>query len=110
MHQFVYNHLPLSLSRCWLNNVERKDDGPALLDEDDFIVDFFLLFCTNAHLSPTDRHPVVVFPKSWNERDALEPKSTSPKNVFNKSLKKFLIDTLDSDFKCSCLLHSHLHL
>jgi hypothetical protein len=103
MHQFVYNHLPASFSRCWLTNAERRDDGPALRNEEDFFVPI-------SRLTSTDRHPLVVIPKTWNEFNAPELKSTSQKNVFNKSLKKFLIDTLDSDFKCTRLLCPHCHL
>jgi hypothetical protein len=50
MHQLAYNHLPISLSRCWLTNVERKDEGPVLRNEGNVFVPISRLTLTARHL------------------------------------------------------------
>jgi hypothetical protein len=80
MQQFVFNHLPSSFADSWTSNAARREEDPALRNEDDFFVP---LSC----LSSTDHHPLIIFPKTWNELSAPELKSTSHKNTFNKLLK-----------------------
>jgi hypothetical protein len=79
MQQFVFNHLSSSFADCWTSNAARREEGPALRNEDDFFVPL-------SRLSSTDRHPLIIFPKTWNELSAPELKSTSHKNTFNKLL------------------------
>jgi hypothetical protein len=54
-------------------------------------------------------HPLVYFPKLWNEF-ANPCKSTSSKILFKKELKKYFLDQLDANYKCNLLLCPHCHL
>jgi hypothetical protein len=51
---------------------ERREDGVALI---------FCPFVKTYLL--TDRHPLIIFPKTWNELEAPTQKTISSKNVFN---------------------------
>jgi hypothetical protein len=111
MQQFYFNHLPLSFNNMWLTNARRRelqladqDQEPHdLRNEGDFHVSF-------SRLSSSDRHPLINFPKTWNEFAHPEIKSTAHKSVFNTQLKKHFIDELDPNYKCTRLLCPHCHL
>jgi hypothetical protein len=69
MHQFVNNYLPSSFANTWITNAERRDeaDGPVLRNALDFIVPF-------SRLSSTENHPLISFPRTWNQFESLEIK------------------------------------
>ncbi len=81
MHQFINNHLPFSFVNTWTTNAARREeiDGPVLRNALEFLVPF-------SRLTSTDNHPLISFPRSWNEFDSLEINPS--KAQFNR--KKFL--------------------
>ncbi len=70
MHQFVYNLLPVSFANCWMTNIARREahDCPALRNEDNIFVPFSCLMST-------ERHPFIIFPKTWNKLSSFELKN-----------------------------------
>ncbi len=105
MHRFVHNPLPVSFDNCWTTNIARWEahDGPVLRNEDN-------IFVPLSRLMSTERHPIIIFPKKWNELSSLELKTISSKILFNKKLKSIQLDQLDSDSKCNRLLCPVCHL
>jgi hypothetical protein len=83
MQQFTFNLLPVSFNNMWVTNAARQEnqDQRELRNESDFYIQF-------SRLSSTDRHPLIYFPKCWNEFPAIEIKSIANKNIFNNILKK----------------------
>jgi hypothetical protein len=81
MHHFSYNHLPTSFNNMWITNARRQlmlDQNPhELRNGEDYYIPFSRLFSI-------DRHPLINFPKSWNEFSYNDIKSTSHKSTFNK--------------------------
>jgi hypothetical protein len=59
-----------------------------------------------------DRHPLICFPRAWNDFPSAEIKSIPDKLTFkfNKALKKHFLSELSADYLCSRLLCPHCHL
>ncbi len=83
----------------WVTNATRHkiQDQWELRNESNFYIQF-------SRLSSTDLHPLIYFPRCWNEFLAIEIKTIANINVFNNTLAKFILDELDSDYKCPRLL------
>ncbi len=105
IHQFTSNHLPVSFSYTWyLNTIRREDQsGPVLRNEVDYFVPI-------SHLVSTEKHPLVLFPKVWNEFMDLEIKTVSQKNQFNILLKNYYLESLSAGYKSTRLLCPFCHL
>ena len=105
MHQLVNNRLPTSFANSWITNSERREEygGPVLRNEDDFFVPL-------SRLSSTEKHPLISFPRAWNEFDIQEIKSTNSKPLFSKLLKKYYLSKLSENYVCERLLCPHCHL
>jgi hypothetical protein len=106
MYLLDFNHLPASFNNVWIKNSDRRgetgEERIVLRNEDDYFVPL-------ARLSSIAIHPLVYYPKLWNE--FVNPcKSTSSKILFKKELKKYYLDQLDANYKCNCLLCPHCHL
>jgi hypothetical protein len=84
MHQFVHNLLPVSFTKCWTTNIARRvaHNGPALRNEDDIFVPF-------SRLMSTEHHPLIIFPKAWNELSSFKLETISSKTSCNKKLKTY---------------------
>ena len=59
----------------------------------------------NFHLPPsrtalTESHPLTKLPKTWNSFPCEVIKTTSKKSIFNKLLKKYLINKLSAVPDC----------
>jgi hypothetical protein len=76
MHQHYFKQLPASFGSTWSTNTERRDavHHIALQNEEDYYEPL-------SRLSSTDNHPLVYFPKIWNEFPS-SIKSTANKIIF----------------------------
>jgi hypothetical protein len=106
MYLYTFKHLPASFNNIWIKNSQRRgengEDRIVLRNEDDYFVPF-------ARLSSIAAHPLLYFPKLWNEFE--DPcKSTNSKVQFKKELKKHFLDQLDANYRCNRLLCPHCHL
>jgi hypothetical protein len=82
MYLLDFNHLPASFNNVWIKNSDRRgetgEERIVLRNEDDYFVPL-------ARLSSIAIHPLVYYPKLWNE--FVNPcKSTSSKILFKKEL------------------------
>jgi hypothetical protein len=76
MQHFLFKYLPLSFSETWLTSANRQagmDPTPLCHDDD--------LHITLARLTCTENHPVVSFPKVWNELPAHDLKTIGYKTL-----------------------------
>ncbi len=77
MQQFYFNHLPISFNNMWLTNARRRELQLADQDQEPHDLrnegDFHVLF---SRLSSSDHHPLINFPKTWNDFAHPEIKST----------------------------------
>jgi hypothetical protein len=80
-----------------------RKDGPALHNAFDFYVPFY-------RLTSTEDHPLVSFPRVWNEFDSLEIKTTASKTLFIKLFKNIFLGKLEENYVCERLLCPHCHL
>jgi hypothetical protein len=103
MHQFVNNHLPSSFVNTWTTNAARREET---MDQYYMMHKIFVPFSC---LTSAEKHPLISFPRTWNELDSLEIKLTSSKSQFNRLLKHFFLEKLKENFVCECLLCSHCH-
>jgi hypothetical protein len=105
MRQYSLKFLPISLNTAWSTNAERRTgvDPTSLRNDDD-------LYIHLARLSCTEHHPLISFPKLWNEFPAQDLKLISSKTTFNKSLKDHLLNTLSENYVCNRLLCPRCHL
>ncbi len=71
IHQFTYNHLPVSFSNTWYHNTVRREDqsGPVLCNENNYYVPF-------SRLVSIERHTLVLSTKVQNKFMDLEIKGT----------------------------------
>ncbi len=103
----VNNQLPVIFNSVWPTNADRRMsyDGPQLRNEDDF-------YRQISRLASMDRHPLICFPRAWNDFPSAEIKSIPDKLTFkfNKALKKHFLSELSADYLCSRLLCPHCHL
>jgi hypothetical protein len=53
-----------------------------------------------APLMSTYHHPLICFPKIWDDFPSENIKSTAHKSLFNILLKNHFLEQLDEDFKC----------
>jgi hypothetical protein len=104
MHQHYFKQLPASFGSTWSTNAERRDDAHhiALRNEEDYYV-------PRSRLNSMDNHPLVYFPKIWNEFPSLI-KSIGNKIIFKIELKKHFLDKLSENYKCNQLLFPHCDL
>jgi hypothetical protein len=81
IHQHYFKQLPASFGSTWSTNAERRDEVHhiALRNEEDYCEPL-------SRLSSTDNHPLVYFPKIWNEFQSLI-KSTANKIILKLSYK-----------------------
>jgi hypothetical protein len=66
MHQHCFKQPPASFGSTWFTNAKRRDDANhiALRNNEDYYEPL-------SRLSSTDNHPLVYFPKIWNEFPSL---------------------------------------
>jgi hypothetical protein len=107
MHLYKNDLLPISFRNTWVTNAMRREDmdAPTLRNHDDYYV-------PPARLSSVDLHPLVYFPKLWNNfiNDFNLIGSTANKDVFKKELKTHFLSKLSDNFQCDRLLCPHCHL
>jgi hypothetical protein len=103
MNQFCNSFLPLAFDNTWINRNEFRNrtnpenEGYYLRNGDD-------LYLPQSRLKSTERAPFYSFPRIWQNFENVDIKIQRNKIIFNSMLKKHLLDTLSSDFKCNRLL------
>lgn len=68
------------------------------------------LFLPISRLTTLNKHPLYSFPKGWAEFTEYNIKIQRDKNMFNKMLKKFFINSLQDTYVCNRLLCPSCHL
>ena len=97
-HRFVYGFLPESFSNTWtLNRIRRADQSHVELRNDNR---FFLPF---VRIETLKFHPLISFPKLWEDFPDESIKFTREKIEFNYKLKNFFLDTLSPYVQCTRL-------
>ena len=85
MHQFISKKLPITFAETWLTNRERTPNNRELRNAND-------LYIPSHNFATLKRMPLFSFPKAWNEE--LDSKNLPSQNLFLKSLKRSLLQTL----------------
>ena len=98
MQRFVQGFLPSSFENVWeTNQIRRLDEDQVVLRNDG---DFYVSFArTNALLS----HPLVAFPRLWNEFPDEDIKFIRNIPKFNLKLKTHFLNKLNENFVCQRL-------
>ncbi len=98
MQRFVQGYLPISFENVWVTNrIQRENEDQITLRNDDC---FFIPF---ARLSNLKYHPLVNFPKTWENFPNGEIKFIRNKNEFNSKLKLHFLEQLSSVITCNRL-------
>jgi hypothetical protein len=109
MQQFSNGFLPNSFVNLWITREARREfensGAPRYLlrNSDD-------LYLPPARLKTTEKAPFYIFPRLWDSFPNQDIKITRNKSDFNTKLKKYYLDELESDYRCSRLLCPHCHL
>jgi len=99
MQKFQFGLLPLAFVDVWTTMAARQQQNLhnySLRNSEN-------LYIPPARLSSTEKHPYHLFPKIWSDFDEPTIKFIKNKDEFNKKLKKYFLDRIPSDFKCSRL-------
>ena len=104
MQNFKFNHVPESFENMWKTNREYREEFQEA--HVTFHPQLELRNDENFHLPPsrtalTESHPLTKLPKTWNSFPCEVIKTTSKKSIFNKLLKKYLINKLSTVPDCS---------
>ena len=102
--QFKNGILPSGLRNMWSTTSELNPDRLYRLRNDD---DIRIPISRLAHFN---NFPLYSIPQAWSEFNEEEIKIQRNKILFNSMLKKYLLGSLDENFKCSRLLCPHCHL
>jgi hypothetical protein len=83
MHQFLNNNLLTSFINTWILPAERRilHGGPILRNDDN-------VYVPKSCLILTEWHPLIYFPKAWNDLSAVGIRQIVDKLTFNRALKK----------------------
>ena len=87
MHSFVINLLPSQFNNLWLTNRQKREidnqDQDQDQDRDIHLRNDSQFYIKFTRLSSTQRQPIIIFPKAWNEFTNEEIKNTRTKPQFN---------------------------
>ena len=108
MFFFKQGLLPSSFTDVWLTNEARR----LHLETNENLRNYQLrndddLYIPPARLASTARFPLVSFPKIWSQFPDQNIKIQQSKFAFNKMLKNYFIQKLQSNFRCERLLCPH---
>jgi hypothetical protein len=98
MHHFTQNFLPISFNYTWLRNSVRNlgENEIVLRNNNDLQIPF-------SRLKTTDQHPLISFPKIWENFPDIQIKFIRNKIEFDEKLKSFYLDDLSSIVNCNRL-------
>lgn len=105
MQQFSNGFLPNIFTEVWTTNAARalgNIHGYPLRNSEN-------LYIPPARLASTEKHPLHLFPRLWADLNENQLKFIRDKNEFNSKFKKFLLNKLKSNFKCSRLFCPSCH-
>jgi hypothetical protein len=98
MHRFSQHFLPLSFSDTWVrNNIRNIGENEIMLRNANTLQIPF------SRLVSTDKHPLVAFPRIWENFPDLHIKFMRSKNEFDQKLKKYFLDELSDTPNCNRL-------
>ena len=106
MHSYIQGHLPKSFNNIWVTEGERRQDinlAYVLRNRNN-------LYTPAPKLNSLCQHPLFLFPKLWHEFPDETIKIIRNKLEFKIKLKKYYLDKLSSNYKCTRLLCPHCHL
>jgi len=104
MQQFTQNFLPVALNDLWItNNVRRQNHAHNLRNNN-------LIHIPLASMFSTSKHPLTIFPQLWAEFPDESIKFIRNKLEFNKKLKIYFLNLLQSNINCGRLLCPDCHL
>jgi hypothetical protein len=105
MFDYKYGNLPISFADTWKLNSEIRNPSNimALRNDNEYYVPF-------VRLDSFKRFPFSDFPRTWNELDSDEIKSTSSKMIFKKLLKEHFLSKLSVTITCDRMLCPSCHL
>ena len=89
VHSLSHHLLPISFSNIWL-----RKDTMNLRNMLDYNIPF-------ARLKFSQRLPLHIFPKVWNDLDEPEIKNTYDKTKFRSMLKTYFLDKLHENVLCN---------
>lgn len=96
MHYYSQNKTPKSFDNKWIRNFDRQDNNVQLRNFNDFHIPMF-------RINLVSKLPLCSFPRIYNDLP-LDLKSIESKNIFNSSLKEYLLDKLPENVTCNRLL------
>jgi len=98
MQNFHQKKLPVLLENTWHLNLERTigENAMQLRNQDQINMPF-------VRLSSTEKHPLVQFPKLWDEFPDNNIKIIRNKKDFDSKLKKYLLNELSFNVNCNRL-------
>ena len=103
-HDFVNKELPTSFDNTWIRNEDRRIEyTPVLRNHQEFHI-------PPSRLNSSDKFPLASFPRIWLSFPDKNIKNTTNKISFNRSLKEFFLNKLNSTYVCTRLLCPHCHL
>ena len=98
MQRFTQNFLPISFGDTWVrNNIRNEGENEIILrNHNAFQIPF-------SRLVSIDRHPIIAFPKFWEQFPDNQIKFIRNKTEFDEKLKKFFLDELSATSNCNRL-------
>ena len=98
MQRFVQGFLPVSFTNVWITNrVRRQGQAQIELRDDD---NMFIPF---VHLKSLTLHPLIFFPKIWEQFPDESIKFIRDIPEFNFKLKQYFLEKLNSNIICTRL-------
>lgn len=98
MHRFTQNFLPISFGDTWVrNNIRNAGESEILLRNSNALQIPF------SRLVSTDRHPLITFPKLWEQFPDIQIKFIRNKLEFDEQLKNYFLNDLSSVPNCNRL-------
>jgi hypothetical protein len=105
MQHFTQNFLPQALNNMWItNNVRRENQAQVVLRNAD------RLHIPLARSNHTAKHPLTIFPQLWEDFPDESLKFIRNKLEFNRKLKTYFLNNLESNVNCGRLLCPDCHL
>ncbi len=98
MQRFTQNFLPASFGDVWVrNNIRNEGENEIMLQNRDALnIPFSRLFSL-------DRHPLILFPKIWEDFPDHQIKFISNRIEFDEKLKKHFLSKLSENPSCNRL-------
>ncbi len=98
MHRFTQNFLPISFGDVWVkNNIRNEGENEIVLRNSNALQIPF------SRLISIDRHPIIAFPKLWEQFPDIQIKFLRNRLEFDEKLKNYFLNELSSTTNCNRL-------